>query len=91
MGAPRAIALCQSFNGALEFQVEHWSEAEEALRGSVQLCRQIGAADERLETTNLGQLDDRPFDPELASLTRQPLRRPVHIHYDIRATERLVQ
>ena len=28
----RAIALCQSFNGALEFQVGHWSEAEEALQ-----------------------------------------------------------
>jgi predicted negative regulator of RcsB-dependent stress response len=57
MGAPRAIALCQSFNGALEFQVEHWSEAEEALRESIQLFRQISAADgEALSCQRLGIL-----------------------------------
>ena len=44
MGAPRAIALCQCFNGALEFQAGHWAEAEAALRDSIQLNREIGAA-----------------------------------------------
>ena len=57
MGAPRAIALCQSFNGALEFQVGRWSEAEGALRESIQLFRQIGAADgEALSCQRLGIL-----------------------------------
>ena len=57
MGAPRAIALCQSFNGALEFQVGHWSEAEEALHESINLFRQIGAADgEALSYQRLGIL-----------------------------------
>lgn len=57
MGAPRAIALCQSFNGALEFQVGHWSAAEEALRESIQLFRQIDAADgEALSCQRLGIL-----------------------------------
>ncbi len=57
MGAPRAIALCQSFNGALEFQVGHWPEAETALRESIQLFRQIGAADgEALSCQRLGIL-----------------------------------
>jgi predicted negative regulator of RcsB-dependent stress response len=44
IGAPRAIALCQCFNGTLEFQSGHWVEAESALRESIQLFRQIGAA-----------------------------------------------
>ncbi|MBW7885898.1 MAG: hypothetical protein H3C34_25360 [Caldilineaceae bacterium] len=57
MGAPRAIALCQSFNGALEFQVQHWHEAEAALQESIQLFRQIGAADgEALSCQRLGLL-----------------------------------
>lgn len=57
MGAPRAIALCQSFNGALEFQVGHWSEAEAALRESIRLFRQIDAADgEALSCQRLGIL-----------------------------------
>ena len=57
MGAPRAIALCQSFNRALEFQVGHWSEADEALRESIRLFRQIGAADgEALTCQRLGIL-----------------------------------
>jgi len=57
MGAPRAIALCQSFNGALEFQVGHWSEAEEALYESIDLFQQIGAADgEALSYQRLGIL-----------------------------------
>ena len=44
MGAPRAIALCHCFAGALEFQVGHWATAEDALRQSIQLYREIGAA-----------------------------------------------
>jgi predicted negative regulator of RcsB-dependent stress response len=57
MGAPRAIALCQSFNGALEFQVGHWAEADEALHESIDLFHQIGAADgEALSYQRLGML-----------------------------------
>lgn len=57
MGAPRAIALCQSFNGALEFQVGRWSAAEEALHESISLFQQIGAADgEALSYQRLGIL-----------------------------------
>ena len=57
MGAPRAIALSQSFNGALEFQAGNWSEAEAALRESIQLFRQIGAAGgEALSCQRLGVL-----------------------------------
>lgn len=44
MSAPRAIALCQCFNGALEFQAGHWQQAEEALRESIALYNEIGAA-----------------------------------------------
>src|SRR5260370_17224778 len=44
MGAPRAIALCHCFAGALEFQVGHWATAEDALRQSIQLYREISAA-----------------------------------------------
>ncbi|MDT8305719.1 MAG: hypothetical protein RRC07_07260 [Anaerolineae bacterium] len=57
MGAPRAIALCQSFNGALEFQVGRWSAAEDALHESITLFQQIGAADgEALSYQRLGIL-----------------------------------
>jgi predicted negative regulator of RcsB-dependent stress response len=57
MGAPRAIALCQNFNGALEFQAGHWAEAEEALHESINLFHQIGAADgEALSYQRLGIL-----------------------------------
>jgi tetratricopeptide (TPR) repeat protein len=57
MGAPRAIALCQCFNGALEFQAGHWVEAETALRESIQLYREIGAASgEALACQRLGVL-----------------------------------
>lgn len=66
MGAPRAIALCQCFNGALEFQAGHWLEAEAVLRDSVKLYREIGTASgealalQRLGTllTARGQLDE---------------------------------
>lgn len=44
MSAPRAIALCQCFNGALEFQAGHWDRAEEELRESIRLYSEIGAA-----------------------------------------------
>lgn len=57
MGAPRAIALCQSFNGALELQVGHWSAAQDALHESITLFQQIGAADgEALSYQRLGIL-----------------------------------
>ena len=66
MRAPRAIALCQCFNGALEFQAGHWDEAEAALRESIGLHRELGAASgeaiawQRLGVlqTARGQLDD---------------------------------
>ena len=57
MGAPRAIALCQCFSGALEYQAGHWQQAEAALRESIQLYRQIGAAvGEALACQRLGRL-----------------------------------
>lgn len=57
MGAPRAIALCQCFNGALEFQAGHWTEAEAVLRESLRLYRELGAASgEALALQRLGTL-----------------------------------
>lgn len=57
MNAPRAIALCQCFNGALEFQAGHWAEAEAALRESIKLYRELGAASgEALAWQRLGVL-----------------------------------
>jgi tetratricopeptide (TPR) repeat protein len=57
MGAPRAIAVCQSVNGALDFQVGRWSEAEAALRASIQLSRQLGTASgEAIACQRLGDL-----------------------------------
>lgn len=57
MSAPRAIALCQNFNGALEFQAGHWEEAEAALQESIDLFHQIGAAGgEALSLQRLGLL-----------------------------------
>lgn len=44
MSAPRAVALCQCFNGALEYQAGNWKEAEESLRESIALYHEIGAA-----------------------------------------------
>jgi predicted negative regulator of RcsB-dependent stress response len=63
--------LCQSFNGALEFQARRWSEAEEALRESIQLFRQIGAADgEALSCQRLGilQTEQGQLDEALSTL-----------------------
>jgi tetratricopeptide (TPR) repeat protein len=57
MNAPRAIALCQCFNGALEFQAGNWREAQAALRESIELHREIGAASgEALAWQRLGVL-----------------------------------
>jgi tetratricopeptide (TPR) repeat protein len=57
MGAPRAIALCACFDGALEYQAGHWEAAEAALRESVRLHREIGAASgEALACQRLGVL-----------------------------------
>ena len=57
MGAVRAIALCQCFGGALEYQAGHWQQAEAALRELIQLYRQIGAAvGEALACQRLGRL-----------------------------------
>jgi hypothetical protein len=57
MNTPRAIALCQCFTGALEFQAGHWAEAETALIQSIQLYREIGAASgEALACQRLGVL-----------------------------------
>lgn len=57
MSAPRAVALCQCFNGALEFQAGHWTEAEAALRESIRLYREIAAASgEALACQRLGVL-----------------------------------
>jgi predicted negative regulator of RcsB-dependent stress response len=57
MGAARAIALCQCFGGALEFQAGYWAEAERELRDSIRLYRDIGAASgEALACQRLGVL-----------------------------------
>jgi predicted negative regulator of RcsB-dependent stress response len=71
MGAPRAIALCQCFMGALDFQAGHWAEAEAALRESIQLYREIGAASgEALACQRLGVLQTArgQLDEGLATL-----------------------
>jgi predicted negative regulator of RcsB-dependent stress response len=57
MSAPRAIALCQCFNGALEFQAGNWQQAKKALLESIELYRSIGAASgEALACQRLGVL-----------------------------------
>ena len=57
MSAPRAMAVCQCFNGALEFQAGRWDEAEAALEESIKLSRDIGAASaEALSCQRLGVL-----------------------------------
>jgi tetratricopeptide (TPR) repeat protein len=57
MGAPRAIAVCQSVNGALDYQLGRWSEAEAALRTSIQLNRQLGTSSgEAIASQRLGDL-----------------------------------
>jgi tetratricopeptide (TPR) repeat protein len=44
MRAPRAIALCKCFSGALEYQAGNWEEAETVLAESIKLYRELGAA-----------------------------------------------
>jgi predicted negative regulator of RcsB-dependent stress response len=57
MGAPRAIALCQCFTGALEYQAGNWEAAEESLSESIKLYRELGAASgEALSWQRLGVL-----------------------------------
>jgi predicted negative regulator of RcsB-dependent stress response len=71
MGAPRAIALCQNFAGFLEFQAQHWPEAETALQESIDLFREIGAAGgEALSCQRLGvlQTEQGHLDEALATL-----------------------
>ncbi|HET7088828.1 MAG TPA: hypothetical protein VFL17_09275 [Anaerolineae bacterium] len=70
MNAPRAIALCQCFNGTLEFQAGHWAEADVALRESIKLHRELGAASgEALAWQRLGVLQTarRQLDEAMAS------------------------
>jgi ATP/maltotriose-dependent transcriptional regulator MalT len=57
MSAPRAIALCKCFSGALEFLAGYWDASEEALRDSIQLYRELGAASgEAIACQRLGVL-----------------------------------
>jgi tetratricopeptide (TPR) repeat protein len=57
MQAPRALGLCKSFSGALDFQAGRWVEAEAQLREAVQLFRQVGSASgEALSLQRLGVL-----------------------------------
>lgn len=57
MQAPRALGLCKSFGGALDFQAGRWHEAEAQLREAVQLFRQVGSASgEALSLQRLGVL-----------------------------------
>ncbi|MCB9079977.1 MAG: AAA family ATPase [Anaerolineaceae bacterium] len=57
MGALRAIAVCKSVNGVLDYQVGRWLEAEASLRASIQLCRQLGTAScEAIASQRLGDL-----------------------------------
>jgi len=71
MGAPRAIALCQNFNGALELQAGHWAEAEAALQESIDLFRQIGAAGgeaQSLQRLGVLQTEQGRLDEALSTL-----------------------
>ncbi|MGZ3477834.1 MAG: ATP-binding protein, partial [Polyangiales bacterium] len=44
MKAPRAVALCESFAGTLDFQTGRWNEAESQLRRAIDRFRQVGSA-----------------------------------------------
>ncbi|MFP3854833.1 MAG: tetratricopeptide repeat protein [Anaerolineales bacterium] len=71
MNAPRAVALCQCFNGALEFQAGRWDDAEAALQESIELHRQLGAASgEALAWQRLGVLRTArgEYDQAMAAL-----------------------
>lgn len=57
MNAPRAKALCQCFNGALEFQVGNWEAAEKSLLEAVEIYGELDAASgEALSWQRLGVL-----------------------------------
>lgn len=44
MGAPRAIALCRNFGGALAFRAGRFEEAERSLREAAELSCQLGSS-----------------------------------------------
>jgi tetratricopeptide (TPR) repeat protein len=44
MNAPRAMALCESFAGTLDFQGGEWAAAEVQLRRAIDRFRQVGSA-----------------------------------------------
>jgi tetratricopeptide (TPR) repeat protein len=44
MNAPRAVALCESFAGTLDFQRGEWDHAEEQLRRAIDRFRQVRSA-----------------------------------------------
>jgi tetratricopeptide (TPR) repeat protein len=57
MGAPRAIALCYNFGGALDFQAGLWASAEQSLRDAARLYAEVGSASgESLSLQRLGVL-----------------------------------
>jgi tetratricopeptide (TPR) repeat protein len=67
MGAPRALALCRCFGGALEFQTGRWAEAAAALDEAVRLYREVGSASgESLSLQRLGVLLTAQGDLERA-------------------------
>ncbi|MDX1600479.1 MAG: hypothetical protein R3191_03080 [Anaerolineales bacterium] len=71
MNAPRAKALCQCFNGALEFQVGNWDTAETSLLEAVEIYGELDAASgEALSWQRLGVLQTAQGEYErgLASL-----------------------
>jgi DNA-binding SARP family transcriptional activator/tetratricopeptide (TPR) repeat protein len=67
MKAPRAVALCKSFAGTLDFQAGLWPEAEAKLREAVELFRKVGSASgEALSIQRLGVLLTARGDVEAA-------------------------
>ena len=57
MKAPRAVALCESFAGALDFHRGRWDEADARLRLAVDGFRRVGSASgEALSLQRLGVL-----------------------------------
>ncbi len=57
MKAPRAVALCKSFGGVLDFQAGQWATAEAQLSEAIELFRQVGSASgEALSLQRLGVL-----------------------------------
>jgi tetratricopeptide (TPR) repeat protein len=57
MGAPRALALCHCFGGALDFQTGEWDKSEESLHKAIDLYRQVGSGSgESLSLQRLGVL-----------------------------------